>query len=328
MRIATAVRLRARATGTLFTYLNTHLDDQSDAQRRLGASLILWRARFEAAQGGSGRGLVLVTGDFNRYAPCPFCRAPSVLAFAQLSVASDLTWLTLLGRTQSVDGYRLGRVQYHHRRAAPRRDQPDIRRPLPDSKQCPAEFHGHRPAHARVAVRRIGQLRDVHRLRRPPGRKPVHAHRLCIWGQQRRLVRGLFSCPVEALFFSVLFCCREPAVWLCSAFVLPFRHSTGSIRQACLISALETAPAGVFFSLHTCVRIRARRSFSLLLPSYIPRPLAENPHLPWPGVMPRLYAVLASPTLHSPFLRFTTSRLVWARLSSPFPSPILMHGTT
>ncbi|ETW77398.1 hypothetical protein HETIRDRAFT_65490 [Heterobasidion irregulare TC 32-1] len=65
VRIATAVRLRARATGTLFTYLNTHLDDQSDAQRRLGASLILWRARFEAAQGGSGRGLVLVTGDFN-----------------------------------------------------------------------------------------------------------------------------------------------------------------------------------------------------------------------------------------------------------------------
>lgn len=46
-----------------FSYLNTHLDDQSDAQRRLGASLILQRARFEAfhSQGGP----VLVTGDFN-----------------------------------------------------------------------------------------------------------------------------------------------------------------------------------------------------------------------------------------------------------------------
>ncbi|KAB5592956.1 hypothetical protein CTheo_3591 [Ceratobasidium theobromae] len=32
-----------------FTLLNTHFDDQSDAQRRLAASLILYRAKYEAA---------------------------------------------------------------------------------------------------------------------------------------------------------------------------------------------------------------------------------------------------------------------------------------
>jgi endonuclease/exonuclease/phosphatase family metal-dependent hydrolase len=43
--------------------LNTHLDEQSDAQRRLGASLILTRAKFEAVNTG---GVVIITGDFNR----------------------------------------------------------------------------------------------------------------------------------------------------------------------------------------------------------------------------------------------------------------------
>ncbi|KAF8895853.1 hypothetical protein CPB84DRAFT_1781971 [Gymnopilus junonius] len=33
-----------------FTLLNTHLDDQSDAQRKLGASMLLIRARFEAVR--------------------------------------------------------------------------------------------------------------------------------------------------------------------------------------------------------------------------------------------------------------------------------------
>ncbi|KAI5116281.1 hypothetical protein M0805_009932 [Coniferiporia weirii] len=48
--------------GAGIALLNTHLDDQSDAQRRLGASLILARARYEAA---NQDGPVLVTGDFN-----------------------------------------------------------------------------------------------------------------------------------------------------------------------------------------------------------------------------------------------------------------------
>ena len=46
-----------------FTVLNTHLDDQSDDQRRLAASLLLTRARFEAVTTGEP---VFITGDFNR----------------------------------------------------------------------------------------------------------------------------------------------------------------------------------------------------------------------------------------------------------------------
>ncbi|TFY76737.1 hypothetical protein EWM64_g7274 [Hericium alpestre] len=64
VRIATATHFEIKATGKRFTYINTHLDDQSDDQRRLGASLILWRAHFEAAQNG-GHSTVLITGDFN-----------------------------------------------------------------------------------------------------------------------------------------------------------------------------------------------------------------------------------------------------------------------
>ncbi|KAH9944913.1 Endonuclease/exonuclease/phosphatase [Amylocystis lapponica] len=45
-----------------FTLLNTHLDDRSDAQRRLGASLLLTRARYEAH---ATRAPVFITGDFN-----------------------------------------------------------------------------------------------------------------------------------------------------------------------------------------------------------------------------------------------------------------------
>ncbi|KAJ7836915.1 Endonuclease/exonuclease/phosphatase [Mycena olivaceomarginata] len=62
-RICTVAHLQLK-TGdrTHFTFLNTHMDDQSDAQRRLAASLILYRARFEAV---STNKPVLVTGDFN-----------------------------------------------------------------------------------------------------------------------------------------------------------------------------------------------------------------------------------------------------------------------
>ncbi|CAE6457687.1 unnamed protein product [Rhizoctonia solani] len=45
-----------------FTLLNTHFDDQSDAQRRLAASLILHRAKYEAA---TTKAPVFVNGDFN-----------------------------------------------------------------------------------------------------------------------------------------------------------------------------------------------------------------------------------------------------------------------
>lgn len=49
-------------TGGLFNVLNTHLDDRSDEQRRLGAALMLHRARFEAQ---IGQRTVLILGDFN-----------------------------------------------------------------------------------------------------------------------------------------------------------------------------------------------------------------------------------------------------------------------
>ncbi|KAI0340288.1 hypothetical protein BDW22DRAFT_1334331 [Trametopsis cervina] len=63
LRICTAAQFTTVGTHpTRFSLLNTHLDDQSDAQRRLGASLILQRAKFEAFTHG---GPVLVTGDFN-----------------------------------------------------------------------------------------------------------------------------------------------------------------------------------------------------------------------------------------------------------------------
>lgn len=64
-RICTATRLVLKSDNGAripFTYLNTHLDDQSDAQRRVGASLILTRARYEAWKTG---GPVILTGDFN-----------------------------------------------------------------------------------------------------------------------------------------------------------------------------------------------------------------------------------------------------------------------
>ncbi|EJD54872.1 hypothetical protein AURDEDRAFT_110311 [Auricularia subglabra TFB-10046 SS5] len=61
VRICTAGRFRTKR-GTKFTLLNTHLDDQSDAQRRLAGSMLLTRARYEAVK---SREPVLLTGDFN-----------------------------------------------------------------------------------------------------------------------------------------------------------------------------------------------------------------------------------------------------------------------
>ncbi|RDX39955.1 hypothetical protein OH76DRAFT_1413263 [Lentinus brumalis] len=64
-RICTATSLVLKsdpAAPIHFTYLNTHLDDQSDDQRRLAASMMLVRARYEAYKTG---GPVIITGDFN-----------------------------------------------------------------------------------------------------------------------------------------------------------------------------------------------------------------------------------------------------------------------
>jgi len=63
LRICTAARFTLKTPHVVnFSLLNTHLDDQSDDQRRLGASLILQRAKYEAFEHD---GPVLVTGDYN-----------------------------------------------------------------------------------------------------------------------------------------------------------------------------------------------------------------------------------------------------------------------
>ena len=54
--------LRDKITRRSFNVLNTHLDDRSDEQRRLGAALLVHRARFEAQ---IVQRSVLILGDFN-----------------------------------------------------------------------------------------------------------------------------------------------------------------------------------------------------------------------------------------------------------------------
>ncbi|KAJ7108168.1 Endonuclease/exonuclease/phosphatase [Mycena epipterygia] len=61
-RVCTTVRLQRRQGGQIFTVLNTHMDDRSEAQRRHAASMMLARARYEAAATSAP---VFVMGDFN-----------------------------------------------------------------------------------------------------------------------------------------------------------------------------------------------------------------------------------------------------------------------
>ncbi|KAJ7839149.1 Endonuclease/exonuclease/phosphatase [Mycena olivaceomarginata] len=61
-RVCTTIRLQRRQGGQEFVVLNTHMDDQSEAQRRHAASMILARARYEAV---TTRSPVFVLGDFN-----------------------------------------------------------------------------------------------------------------------------------------------------------------------------------------------------------------------------------------------------------------------
>ncbi|KAF9492689.1 hypothetical protein BDN71DRAFT_1396424 [Pleurotus eryngii] len=72
-----------------FTLLNTHMDDQSDAQRRLAASLLLTRARFEAVTTG---GPVLISGDFNSPSTGVDSGAYSIITGAALPVAINATF--------------------------------------------------------------------------------------------------------------------------------------------------------------------------------------------------------------------------------------------
>ncbi|KAG7441332.1 uncharacterized protein BT62DRAFT_937250 [Guyanagaster necrorhizus] len=74
---------------TTFTVLNTHLDDQSDMQRRVGASLILTRARYEAVK---TRSPVFVTGDFNSPSTGNSSGAYEIITGASAPVAINATF--------------------------------------------------------------------------------------------------------------------------------------------------------------------------------------------------------------------------------------------
>ncbi|KAF8607107.1 hypothetical protein BDV93DRAFT_520017 [Ceratobasidium sp. AG-I] len=86
-RICTVARLSVG--GTPLTLLNTHFDDQSDTQRRLAASLILYRAKYEAATTG---GAVFVNGDFNSPAEGTDNGAYRIFSGAAAPVAINATF--------------------------------------------------------------------------------------------------------------------------------------------------------------------------------------------------------------------------------------------
>ena len=64
-RVVTAARFQSSTDPTIkFSVLNTHFDDQSDDQRRLGGSMLRYRAHYEVKETNSKA--VIVVGDFNR----------------------------------------------------------------------------------------------------------------------------------------------------------------------------------------------------------------------------------------------------------------------
>ncbi|KAK0429586.1 Endonuclease/exonuclease/phosphatase [Armillaria borealis] len=71
---------------TKFTVLNTHLDNRSDKQRRLGASLLLARARYEAVHSHSP---VFVIGDFNSLSTGESSGAYDIITGASAPVSID-----------------------------------------------------------------------------------------------------------------------------------------------------------------------------------------------------------------------------------------------
>lgn len=80
-RLATTSYFRLNAGGSELMLFNTHLDHVSDAQRRLGAAMLLHRARHEAhAKPGV---MIFVTGDFNSSAKGDDEGAYAVLTGAQ-----------------------------------------------------------------------------------------------------------------------------------------------------------------------------------------------------------------------------------------------------
>ncbi|KAL3425853.1 endonuclease/exonuclease/phosphatase, partial [Phlyctema vagabunda] len=61
-RICTTAHFQLAGSSRVFTFMNSHLDDRSDAQRRLASSLMLHRAGYESSLGNRS---VIMSGDFN-----------------------------------------------------------------------------------------------------------------------------------------------------------------------------------------------------------------------------------------------------------------------
>ncbi|EIN14553.1 mannose-6-phosphatase [Punctularia strigosozonata HHB-11173 SS5] len=92
VRICTASRFTLNTGPSApvnFSYLNTHLDDKSDDQRKLAASMILIRARFEAATHNNP---VFVTGDFNSHETGSDSGAYEIITGAATPVAVNATF--------------------------------------------------------------------------------------------------------------------------------------------------------------------------------------------------------------------------------------------
>jgi endonuclease/exonuclease/phosphatase family metal-dependent hydrolase len=76
VRTATRARFKSATGGQDFTVICTHWDEQSDPQRQLAASLILYRSAYEAE---TTCGPVFVLGDFNSPSSGPDCAGYEIM---------------------------------------------------------------------------------------------------------------------------------------------------------------------------------------------------------------------------------------------------------
>ncbi|KAK0204284.1 Endonuclease/exonuclease/phosphatase [Desarmillaria ectypa] len=86
-RIANVARFTAGSE--TFTLINTHLDDISDDQRQLGASIVMTCAKYEAVQ---SNGPVFVTGDFNSLSTGDDSAAYEIITGSHEVFAMNAAW--------------------------------------------------------------------------------------------------------------------------------------------------------------------------------------------------------------------------------------------
>jgi len=94
-RICTTAHLELLSNNRQFTLMNAHFDDHSDFQRKVAASLMRTRAKYEAlGAGGDASKPVFVLGDFNSAASGSDSGAYKIIT-AQIGLASiDSTFAT------------------------------------------------------------------------------------------------------------------------------------------------------------------------------------------------------------------------------------------